>query len=245
MLRHRCSRRVSRRRPVLVGAVTSVLACVLAAPVGAAGATATEPTGTRYRDSPARAGYSSSHVPVTMVSANFTVPEIDCTATPNGGLNIVVSLERKDHSTPDRIGISLSCRHGQPVYTAWAKWRGRALFPCQGTPQPGELEDAEIYVSGRVVLGSSDCGEIFTNQSSTGFPIASVEVRRQTGPAGHLRALPNFGTVYFWQAQVNRASMGLGDVVDWRMADHGATVLAVPSGLHDDGSFAVNWRASR
>lgn len=245
MLRHRCRRRASRRRPVLAGALTSALICLLASPAAMAETTGSGPAGTRHLDSPARAGYSSSHVPVTMATASFTVPEIDCTATPRGGINIVVSMERKDHSTPDRIGISLSCRHGQPEYSAWAKWRGRAIFPCQGTPEPGELEEAEIYVSGRVVLGSSECGEIFTSQSSTGFPIASVEVRRQVGPAGHLRSVPNFGTVYFWQAQVNKASIALGNVVDWQMAAKSGAVLADPSGLHDDGSFAVNWRAAR
>jgi hypothetical protein len=56
--------------------------------------------------------------------------------------------------------------------------------------------------------------------------------------------LASFGTVYFSAAQVDGAPIGAGSILEWRMVNHAGTILAIASGLHDDGSFAVNWRGS-
>lgn len=208
-----------------------------------ASASASAPTTSIDKDAPARAGFSSTGVTTTMVATSFTVPQIDCTTTPDSGASIVVSFDHL-HTSPYRIGISFDCTHGTPSYSAWWKAPGRSRDACSDTPQPGRVEDAEMYVQGRVVLSSSDCGEIFDNLSESGFLAASVQVRAEVGPAGRVLPLTDFGTVYCWQAEVNDAPMGSTDTVDWRMVGGSGDVLALASGLHDDGSFAINWRAA-
>lgn len=233
-----------RTRVCLLAAVSAVVLPLLATPAYGGAPAATQAAGIQHVDSPASAGFQTRHTFVTNITVGFTVPELDCTTTPSSGASIVVSFDRLDGGSPNRIMVHLDCVKGSPVYSAWWKEAGRAPENCYENPTPGKADAATVWEDGRIVLESNDCGEVFTNVPSDGVHLASIRVRAQPGPHGELKPLTDFGTIYFWQASVNKSSMTMIPRTEWRMVDAAGTVLAVCSGMHADGSFAINWRAA-
>jgi hypothetical protein len=148
---------------------------------------------------------------------------------------------------PFSIGITGDCVQGATVYSGWYEVPGRPRDACPGGPPvPGDDLVAKMDAIGTVDLSMTGCASISTGQFADRLSSASIIVRATRGGAGQpIRALADFGTVYMGAAKVNNESITSGDTVNWRMVRADGTVRAVTSGLHDDGSFAINWRARR
>ena len=195
------------------------------------------------QDSRSHAGYSTSGRDVTRVEAEWTIPSVDCSVTPNSRSSIMVSFDDQAGQPTDSVGTSADCHGGKAHYYGWYQEMDGPRRTMYDPMQAGDRADAGAYVLNSYVdlhLNNYSAG---TNDRATSFPSGTVAVWAKHKPASHqLWPLSDFGTVYFTDVLIDQQPIADGDVVAWRMVGTDGAVRALPSGLHDDGSFAVLWR---
>lgn len=227
----------------MLGLLTA-LSLLAPAPASATGRARAHPADVTNRDSMVRAGYSSDIGGITWVEADWTEPVLDCSVTPDARSNVAIALQDAGHHDIISIGTSANCVSGTARYKSWLSYPDTGRQPGREPVEAGEQMHAIAYLSGfagNAVLNNYSWS---FNGSYAPFPAAAVEVRvgGLTG-GGTSAALSDFGSLYVTDSFVNHDPMSTGALIDWRLVDGDHAPRAVTSGLHPDGSFAVNWRA--
>ena len=241
------------RWSVMVGSIGAGLVVLVAA--APAVAVPVSMTGSTPLDSHSRAGYSTYQRHVVTVGATWTQPTANCSSTTDSRATIEVALERPGYHDAIMIGTEIDCVRGQPSYYAWWKEPMGSREILSRDVQAGDTISATAYIDLRFGHAGADIEDersfsigISGLSGMHGFARASgaVLVRAvKHKVTDRLWPLTDFGTVYFSQATAGDDSIAAGDTADWRMVNATGGVRAIPSGLHEDGSFAVNWRSAR
>ncbi|MCL4436228.1 MAG: G1 family endopeptidase [Thaumarchaeota archaeon] len=194
---------------------------------------------------------------VSDVKGSWTVPAVDCSATPSAYSSFWVGIDGYASSTVEQTGTDSDCSSGVPKYYAWYEMYPKFPVNLKMTISPGDLMTGEVQFIGkgsfRITITDTTTGATFTTtQKSTRAQRSSAEwVAEAPSSSGGVLPLANFGTVNFQNAQVTiNGITGTINNGTWQndaitMTTQSGTVKAQPSALSTDGSsFSVTWRHS-
>jgi Peptidase A4 family len=193
-------------------------------------------------------GYAVTGGRYTRVSASWTQPAVDCSATPTGWSAFWAGLDGDTTNTVEQTGTEADCSSGQAVYYAWYEMYPKYPHNYSNVVSPGDNFNASVTTDGRgsFTLTLADTTRHWTQtttQRLKSAKLGSAEVIAEA-PSSSSGVLPlaDFGTIGFSDATVNGSVLtsstpGLDPIT---MAS-GTTVKAQPSGM-STGSFSVAWR---
>lgn len=249
------------RRWLLVVLAASMVVALLMAPVAMHAGIATAVThGPRGALTTGRAasvsndwaGYATTGVTYTSVSASWRQPSVNCSAGPASYSAYWVGLDGYATRTVEQIGTDSDCSQGSPAYYAWFE-----MYPAYpvNLSQPvaaGDVISASVASdgSGSFTLTIADTTRHWTyttHQASSLAQLGSAEWIAEVPSNGH-RALPlaDFGTVTFTNATANGIALGSNPNLDEiQLGSSHAGIEATPSSLSASGtSFSVTSNVS-
>jgi Peptidase A4 family len=215
-------------------------------------------------------GYAATACPtcaLRFVSAQFTVPSINCTGvTSNGQLWAAFwdGLDGWDDLTVEQTGVDATCLGSTPDYVAWYEMYPLApvAFSITGFG-PGDAVSVGVYFDAtthQYQLSFDDITQgagFVTSQpcpSESTCSNSSAEVITEAPYSGVVLPLADFGDVFYSGATVtsrggthgNLGNENLWSSNEIEMA-HGSNVLAEPgplSNLGNASAFPIGWVAS-
>lgn len=194
------------------------------------------------------------------VSANFTVPTLNCANSPLGSAGVadveqLAGLDGISDSTTEVIGVMSVCdQTGTPSYSGFYDMYPHKPVAFSGISAGDSLEASVYFDGGSYRLQLQD---LTTGNTTTVFQWCprhhrclnnSAEVLTTGGGSGS--NLANFGVLSYTGAKVTSLSGKHGTLAPlrryWRsvkitMVDHGGHLLAVPSVLDHGQAFTVTW----
>jgi Peptidase A4 family len=232
---------------IVAGGVAGVLACT-----PASGAVMRHATDHRVNHSTSSnwAGYAVTGSRFTSVSASWTQPAVDCSATPSGWSSFWVGLDGDKSDSVEQTGTEADCQTGQPVYGAWYEMYPEYPKDYADPVSPGDRFTATVTTDGAggFTLTLADETKGWTQTKTlmlASAKLASAEIVAEA-PSGRTGPMPlaDFGTVAFDSNTVNGAPLtsatpGLEPIT----MGSGAIVKAQPSAM-GPGSFSVTWQHS-
>jgi hypothetical protein len=199
------------------------------------------------------------------VQATFTVPSVNCAATPNAFSVHWVGLDGFATSTVQQDGIEANCNGTAPVYSAW--WETYPARQIQTVSSvsisPGDAVTAAVYyntASGphhdmyNFILTDVTSGQGFSLWEPCGGPScknSSAEVISEALSAATVLPLADFGIISPVNVHVTDKSRQRGGIssANWkhskiilvgRSASH--PTLATPGPLFGSPAFSSTWR---
>jgi hypothetical protein len=185
----------------------------------------------------------------TSVTASWTVPELNCAATPNAFSAFWAGLDGNTSNTVEQTGTEANCYRGAPSYAAWFE-----MFPKKPVTYPdpvfaGDSFNASVsaFGKGRFRLTLTDTTRGWTRsivQKRRSAKLASAEVIAEA-PSTHRAVLPlaDFELIKFTSASANGSALTASTpgIEPLTMDDEG-TEDAAPSGITGGGAFSVAWK---
>jgi hypothetical protein len=213
------------------------------------------------------AAAADSGVRIRFVSANFTVPSLNCANSPLGSSGSAYAghwagLDGFNDATAEQTGVDAFCdSSGTPAYYAWYEMYPLAPVAFTGV-NPGDAIHVSVFFDGSaynlVLTDLTTGGFINTTQpcpSGSTCRNKSAEVITED-PGGAVAGgfdLADFGMANYTGASVTSLTGTHGTLAaqpkDWTsteivMEDTGGTMMAVPSALEGGQAFNVAWRSA-
>jgi len=216
-------------------------------------------------DSTNWSGYAVTGTSFTKALGSWTVPSVNCAATPNTYSSFWVGLDGWTSSTVEQTGTDSDCNGTTPSYYAWYEFYPNPSFLISSVPvSPGN------HISASVTYSGSEFTITITNESTGKSASKSSRVRRAQRTsaewiaeapcctnAGGILPLSDFGIVDFGQdytgvsstneatdSSTSGAISAFGSNVYESIMVNGTTGAneSVPSSLSSDGtSFTATW----
>jgi hypothetical protein len=191
---------------------------------------------------------------VSDVNGSWTVPAVDCSATPTAYASFWIGIDGYFSNTVEQIGTESDCSSGSGIYYAWYEMYPAYAVDLNMKISPGDAVSAEVqYLGGGsfnlTVTDTKTGTSSSTTQKPTSAARSSAEWIAEAPSSGGMRLpLADFGTVTFQgaQATLNGHAGTISDSA-WQ---HDRIDLVSPSGsskpiasaLSTDGtSFSVEW----
>ncbi len=211
-------------------------------------------------------GYAVTGSDFTNAKGSWTVPTVDCAATPNTYSAFWVGLDGYSSDTVEQTGVIAYCSGSRADYYAWYEFYPAASVEITSVPvSPGNQISAEVSYSGSeftTTITNETTGKSYSKTGRvSGAKRSSAEWIAEapccTGSGGIL-PLSDFGTAYFGEdytgvSDTNYAtetstsgpiSAFGSDVQEIVMVSSSGMDEAVPSALSSDGtSFDVVWKS--
>jgi Peptidase A4 family len=213
------------------------------------------------------AAAANSGVRIRFVSANFTIPSLNCANSPLGSSGSAYAahwagLDGFNDATAEQTGVDAFCdSSGTPAYYAWYEMYPLAPVAFTGV-NPGDAIHVSVYFDGSaynlVLTDLTTGGFINTTQpcpSGSTCRNKSAEVITED-PGGAVAGgfdLADFGMANYTGARVTSLTGTHGTLAaqpgNWTstevvMQDTGGTMMAVPSALEGGQAFNVTWRSA-
>jgi hypothetical protein len=213
------------------------------------------------------AAAADSGVRIRFVSANFTIPSLNCANSPLGSSGSAyvghwAGLDGFSDATAEQTGVDAFCdSSGTPAYYAWYEMYPLAPVAFTGV-NPGDAIHVSVFFDGsayNLVLTDLTTGSfINTTQpcpSGSTCRNKSAEVITED-PGGAVAGgfdLADFGMANYTGARVTSLTGTHGTLAaqpnNWTsteivMEDTGGTMMAVPSALEGGQAFNVAWRSA-
>jgi hypothetical protein len=196
------------------------------------------------------AGYAVAGGTYTTVSARWTQPAVNCSATPTGWSSFWVGIDGYTSNTVEQTGTEADCSSGRAVYSAWYEMYPKYPKTYSNPVSAGDRFTASVTTNGRgsFTLTLSDTTKGWsqtTTARSRQARLASAEVIAEApSSSGGVLPLADFGSVAFSGATVNGALLTSSTPgIDPITMQSGGTVKAQPSSI-SGGSFSVSWKHS-
>lgn len=227
-------RSLSFRMTTVLGSVVAVL---LAVPLGVASASSTAPGSAMT--SVNRAGYTVLGG-VKSVSAGWTVPAVTCGAGASYS-SFRIGLSRGMRTI--QLGAAADCHHGTPRYYAWVS-HGHRRVVLHPAVEAGDVMHASISAPGSQVSyditnRTQGWGMGSASSSHATYTTAAVVVNARTSTSGVLR-LADFGSARF-HARVDHAPISADGSNAVTMRSRAGVTMARPGPLTPAGGFRVTW----
>lgn len=213
------------------------------------------------------AAAADSGVHIRFVSANFTIPSLNCANSPLGSSGFAYAghwagLDGFNDATVEQTGVDAFCdSSGTPTYYAWYEMYPLAPVAFTGV-NPGDAIHVSVFFTGSAYdLALTDLttgGSIDTTQpcpSGSTCRNKSAEVITED-PGGAVAGgfnLADFGMANYTGASVTSLAGTHGTLAAQRnnwtsteitMEDSGGTMMAVPSALEGGQAFNVAWNSA-
>ncbi len=202
------------------------------------------------------AGYSlqGSAGSVSEVGASFTVPTLNCAATPQGQDAEWVGVDGTSGDSLFQAGVASSCASGIQQSTAWYEdIQGNPPDPAQElfTVSPGDLITAQVqeispgswqYAVSDVTSGQSSSASMpFDGPAAAADWIEEDPATETSGGSIHLLPYADFGGVSFTNLSLNGQAPSLDLGADGISLVQSGQLLALPSPPSGDG-FGVTYQ---
>ena len=218
-------------------------------------------------DSTNWSGYAVTGSSFTQAKGSWTIPSVNCSATPNTYSSFWVGIDGWTSSTVEQTGTDSDCDGKSPSYYAWYEFYPKGSVLISGVPvSPGNHMSAEVVYSGTeftITITNESTGKSFSKSSRVSSAKRSSAEWIAEAPCctngGGILPLADFGTVdlgedYTGVSGTNDATdsstsgpiNAFGSAVNEAIMVNGTTGAdeAVPSGLSSDGSsFTVAWKS--
>ncbi|HUZ19469.1 MAG TPA: G1 family glutamic endopeptidase [Acidimicrobiales bacterium] len=189
-------------------------------------------------------GYALASAPggTTDVQGTWTVPSLDCTATPDGQVSEWVGVDGLTNSDLFQTGTRSMCAGGVQSNVAWVEQLPDPEYDFN-TVTAGDVVAAHIWQVSpgewQFTLTDQTAGwqETFTQPSAYSGPGTSAEWINEdpsSAASGSLFPLADFATVSFSGVAANQTVPALGPTNAFEMVQGGAA-LAVPSTFNGAG----------
>ena len=213
------------------------------------------------------AAAADSGVRIRFVSANFTIPSLNCANSPLGSSGSAYAghwagLDGFNDATAEQTGVDAFCdSSGTPAYYAWYEMYPLAPVAFTGV-NPGDAIHVSVFFDGSsynlVLTDLTTGGFINTTQpcpSGSTCRNKSAEVITED-PGGAVAGgfdLADFGMANYTGARVTSLTGTHGTLAaqpnNWTsteivMEDTGGTMMAVPSALEGGQAFNVAWHSA-
>jgi len=193
---------------------------------------------------------------VTDVKGSWTVPAVDCSATPTSWSAFWVGIDGYSSSTVEQIGTDSDCSSGTAKYYAWYEMYPKFPVNLNIKVSPRDVISAEVSYIGKgsfkLTITDTSTGRSYTTtQKSPSASRSSAEwVAEAPSSSSRVLLLANFGTVLFSSssATLNGHTGTISDT-SWQydpmtMTTSSGVPKATPSALSNDGSsFSVAWNS--
>jgi hypothetical protein len=194
-------------------------------------------------------GYAVTGGRYTSVSASWTQPAVDCSATPTGWSSFWVGLDGDGTNTVEQTGTEADCSSGQAVYSSWYEMYPKFPKSYSDPVAPGDSFTASVTTDGRgsftLTLTNNTRGWTrTTNARLKNARLGSAEVIAEApSSSGGVLPLADFGTASFAGATANGLSLASQhpDAIDMVS---GSTTKASTSSISNSGDFTVTWQSS-
>jgi hypothetical protein len=197
---------------------------------------------------------------VTSVVGSWTVPAVDCKATPNGAASFWVGIDGYASNTVEQIGTDSDCNSGAQSYYAWYEFYPHLSYNINNFPvNVGDVITAQVTYSATsklftvTITNSSNPGQPFS--VSTKLPsaeLSSAEWIVEAPWSGGTLALSDFGSIPFkdCKATVNGNQLDVGpfknnpNVYAITSVSKSGIPKASPSPIASDNTdFSVTWES--
>jgi hypothetical protein len=203
---------------------------------------------------------------IRFVSANFNVPDVNCTSSPVGSSGFAyaahwVGLDGLNDKTVEQTGASGFCdSSGTPTYIVWYE-----MFPSPPASftgvNPGDAMKASVFFDGsKYNLVLDDVTNGTSLNVTLGCPSGSACKNNSAeiiteDPGGAVAGgvnLADFGMINYTGATVTSTTGKHGTLASkskyWKstsitMVDPSGSKMAVPSALYGGQAFSVSWRS--
>lgn len=191
---------------------------------------------------------------VSEVGASFTVPTLNCAATPQGQDAEWVGVDGTSGDSLFQAGVASSCASGIQQSTAWYEdIQGNPPDPAQElfTVSPGDLITAQVqeispgswqYAVSDVTSGQSSSASMpFDGPAAAADWIEEDPATETSGGSIHLLPYADFGGVSFTNLSLNGQAPSLDLGADGISLVQSGQLLALPSPPSGDG-FGVTYQ---
>lgn len=214
--------------------------------------------GVTVTESPNWSGYAVTGSSFTQAKGSWTVPTVDCTATPYASASFWVGIDGWVTDTVEQTGTDSDCVGETPYYYAWYEFFPNGGVTIASVPvSPGDRMSAEIIYDGSefaVSIRNETTGDSY-RKSATVARAQRVSAEWIAEMNGY--RLSDFGTVPFGEdyTDVSETNYAADSSTSGQIGDFGNRVWesvmvsgkgvdAVPSSLSSDGtSFTVTWKS--
>lgn len=212
------------------------------------------------------AAVAKKNVRLRFVTANFTIPSVDCAKSRLGKEGLAyasnwVGLDGYKDKTVEQAGVDSFCDSTRkPQYDAWYEMFPLAPVSFSGVG-PGDAITVSVYRNGskyNLTLTDHTTGaKLQTSQPCPNHSVcrdSSAEViTEDPGNAEPIIDLARFGMVNFTGATVTSANGSHGTLAATKlwtsseivMKDSHGNLMAQPSSLEGGQAFSIGWRSSQ
>jgi hypothetical protein len=210
------------------------------------------------------AGYAVTGTDFTSAKGSWTVPTVNCGASPNAVVAIWVGIDGYSSTTVEQTGTSTICEHATPVYYAWYEFYPNASATISSIAvAPGDKITAEVSYSSStkeftITLTNVTTGAHYsTSEAVSGAVRSSAEwiVEAPADSAVGILNLADFGKAYLGdvytdQAGTNEATDSTVSGVINKFTTSVQRITQVdwldytqqqPTALSDGSSFYTTW----
>ncbi|WP_051967453.1 G1 family glutamic endopeptidase [Kitasatospora mediocidica] len=237
--RHRVTTFLATAVPALLTA-----ALVAAAPASAATSAPAFPHydhGARHADN-IWAGYAATGETYTSVTGSWTVPSLNCSATPNSSVSPWIGLDGWSSQTVEQIGFDQDCTNGVAGYYPWVEMYPADSIYFTEPVAAGDRVTASVSVSGTsFTLTETDTTQGWTKtyHETGSYQLSSAEaILEDLG--NRMPAVANFGTVTFSNVTANGVPLSGAGTMNSTSLERRTTMLTKNSAL-SGGNFSISW----
>ncbi|MGW2254988.1 G1 family glutamic endopeptidase [Kitasatospora sp. NPDC001660] len=243
MTRHAPRRSTAKTR---IAIVTTLLAAALGSSVSVAEAAPADASFPHYEharhSNEIWGGYSDTNGTFTSVSADWTVPSLDCTTTPSSAVSPWVGLDGYDSPTVEQIGFDQDCRHGKAEYHPWVEMYPAGPNYFTETMRAGDTIKASVSVTGTsFTLTESDTTQGWSktfHRTGTAKLDSAEVILEDLG--NKIPAVANFGKITFRNATANGVPLASAGTPNSSDLERGSTPLTHNSRFNG-GQFTITW----
>jgi hypothetical protein len=238
---------ISRHRLRLsaLAAGTSVL--LVAALAGPAAAASSAPKSFPHYDHARHSdqiwgGYADTGARFTSISGSWTVPALNCSATPNSSVSPWIGIDGWSSDTVEQIGFDQDCENGVAGYYPWVEMYPADSIYFSETIKAGDQITASVSVSGTSwTLTEKDTtrGWSKTYHESGNDALSSAEAIVEDLGDG-IQPVANFGSITFTGLTANGRPLASAGTPNSTNIERGSTPLTKNSAL-SGGSFKLSW----
>jgi len=231
-------------RACLAAGAAVLFAATLAGPASAATASAASfphYNHARHADQ-TWGGYADTGATFTSISGAWTVPSLNCTATPNSSVSPWIGIDGWSSSTVEQIGFDQDCVNGKAGYYPWVEMYPAYSIYFTETVKAGDHITASVSVSGtawRLTEKDTTRGWSKTYHETGSDELSSAEAIVEDLGNG-VQPVAAFGSVTFTGLTVDGKSFASAGTVNSTDLERGSTLLTKNSSV-SGGTFKLSW----
>ncbi|HTJ70614.1 MAG TPA: G1 family glutamic endopeptidase [Actinospica sp.] len=187
-------------------------------------------------------GYADTGGTFTSISGAWTVPSLDCSATPNSSVSPWIGIDGWSSDTVEQIGFDQDCENGVAGYYPWVEMYPADSIYFTETIKAGDHVTASVSVSGTsftLVEKDTTQGWSKTYHKTGSDELSSAEAIVEDLGDG-IQPVADFGSITFTNLTVNGSSFASAGTPNSTDIERGSTLLTKNSSV-SGSTFKLSW----